>query len=57
MQDPNYYLDQLKDEGFFEEPEVVPCPQCDGDGEELGTLGNVAHYRCRHCGWTFNQRF
>lgn len=57
MQDPNYYLDQLEDEGFFEQPEVVPCPQCDGDGEELGTLGNVAHYRCRHCGWTFSQRF
>lgn len=29
------------------------CPQCDGPPIELGSLGNVAHYRCRNCGWMY----
>jgi transposase-like protein len=30
------------------------CPVCDGEGIELGTLGNLTHYRCRDCGMTFS---
>jgi hypothetical protein len=26
------------------------CPACGGDAELLGTLGALAHYRCRGCG-------
>ena len=32
-----------------------PCPMCDGLGLPMGRLGNVTHYRCRHCGWTFDE--
>lgn len=29
-----------------------PCPCCDGESQLfLGTLGTVAHLRCRGCGW------
>lgn len=33
------------------------CPQCGGLGCYLGTLGRLTHYRCRACGWTFDQGF
>ena len=26
------------------------CDQCQGDMFILGVLGNMAHFRCRHCG-------
>jgi hypothetical protein len=26
------------------------CPQCDGYPTYMGTLGTLAHWRCRHCG-------
>ena len=26
------------------------CEQCQGDLVILGVLGNLAHFRCRHCG-------
>lgn len=38
------------------DPEFVACPMCDGDGVELGRLGNLMHYRCRACGMDFNRR-
>jgi tRNA(Ile2) C34 agmatinyltransferase TiaS len=31
------------------------CPQCDGDGTFLGTLGNNDQFRCRHCGWDYSR--
>lgn len=36
---------------------IVPeaCPVCANDNAEyLGTLGNVLHFRCGCCGWTFS---
>ena len=30
------------------------CPVCDGEGEVLGQLGNLIHYRCRACGMDFS---
>jgi hypothetical protein len=30
------------------------CPQCGGPGVPLGTLGKLAHFRCRNCGWDFS---
>lgn len=30
------------------------CPACEGSGEEVGTLGRRAHYRCRQCGMEFS---
>ena len=39
-----------------EDEEKVECPACSGDGEKLGGLGNLNHYRCRDCGTTFNRR-
>ena len=27
------------------------CPQCNGNSEVLGQLGNLVHLRCRNCGW------
>ncbi len=29
------------------------CPFCNGQGEPLGTLGDLEHYRCRNCGAQF----
>ena len=35
-----------------DEPDTwLPCAMCGGQMEILGTLGNTAHGRCRHCGW------
>lgn len=31
------------------------CPICGGDLIVLSELGNVTHYRCRHCGADFSQ--
>jgi len=36
--------------------DTLMCPQCDGASTPLGQLGNLTHYRCRQCGWTFDQR-
>jgi tRNA(Ile2) C34 agmatinyltransferase TiaS len=30
------------------------CPMCGGQGEDLGTLGNVTYMRCRQCGADFS---
>lgn len=30
------------------------CPQCDGPGQYLGSLGTQDHFRCRNCGWTYH---
>jgi len=38
-----------------DEPEFVMCPVCASPSYELGKLGSVTHYRCRNCGWTFNE--
>ena len=31
------------------------CPLCNGYSIELGTLGNLTHYRCQDCGITFSE--
>lgn len=31
------------------------CPNCEGEGQTIGALGNRLHYRCRHCGLTFSE--
>jgi transposase-like protein len=31
------------------------CPICKGEMEYLGTLGCLAHYRCRDCGIMTNE--
>jgi len=31
------------------------CPMCSGEGQPLGQLGNLMHYRCRNCGMQFSQ--
>lgn len=36
---------------------VVPeaCPACANDNAEyIGQLGNLLHFRCGCCGWTFS---
>lgn len=34
---------------------ILACPVCDAEQPLwLGTLGNIAHLRCRQCGCTFN---
>lgn len=30
---------------------VIECSYCGGDAYEMGSLGHVTHYRCRHCGF------
>lgn len=30
------------------------CPMCRGSADELGQLGQRTWYRCRNCGWQFN---
>lgn len=34
---------------------AASCPVCGGDGQLLGQLGNLTHFRCRACGMDFNQ--
>jgi hypothetical protein len=41
--------DQMDD---HEEP--VPCPICDGEAGEMGSLGRRKHYQCRACGAQFS---
>jgi transposase-like protein len=38
----------------YEVEEIIsPCPICGGFGVYVGTLGNLAHFRCRSCGIPF----
>lgn len=30
--------------------DIIECEYCGGEAYHMGTLGNMAHYRCRHCG-------
>jgi len=42
-------------EDMIEESESLElCPVCNAIGTELGTLGNLRHYRCRNCGVTYS---
>ena len=34
----------------------MTCPACGGEGVLLGSLGNLAHYRCRNCGAQFSEK-
>lgn len=43
------------DFNIFDDDGAHQCPACDGDGQELGTLGNLKHFRCRQCGMDFNK--
>lgn len=45
-----HYRDEPPQNYDVEVEEPVSCPQCGGDGGELGTLGNLTHYSCRQCG-------
>lgn len=29
---------------------MIECQGCGGEAQEMGSLGNAAHYRCRDCG-------
>ena len=40
-------------ECWADEPDTPTCPECDGDGVPLGSLGKVAWSRCRQCGLTY----
>ena len=37
-------------------PELARCPLCDGEGADLGRMGNLRWLRCRRCGMDFNLR-
>lgn len=41
------------------EDAMIECPACTALNIEkealLGVLGNLAHYRCRHCGIDFSE--
>jgi len=42
-------------EDMIEESESLElCPVCNAEGETLGQLGNVQHYRCRNCGMRYH---
>ena len=30
------------------------CPMCEGPAGLLGRLGNLDHFQCRDCGWTWS---
>jgi transposase-like protein len=32
----------------------MKCPQCGESNEPMGALGRLKHYRCRACGWVYN---
>jgi len=32
------------------------CQQCGGHAVLLGAMGNLAHFRCRNCGWVFAEQ-
>jgi hypothetical protein len=38
-----------------EQPQLVTCPACSGDGLLLGRMGEVVWYRCRACGIDFRR--
>jgi len=46
--------DELPFGGEYDPDENPTCPQCGGPGVPLGTLGKLAHFRCRNCGWDFS---
>ncbi len=35
--------------------DVMTCPECCGPARLMGTLGDLDHYRCEGCGWTFSE--
>lgn len=37
--------------------DFASCPQCAGTPMLLGVMGTRAHYRCRMCGWDWNETF
>jgi NAD-dependent SIR2 family protein deacetylase len=34
---------------------MINCPECGGELQVLGVLGNLQHLRCRHCGLQFSR--
>lgn len=32
----------------------MECPVCGGDGQSMGTMGWMEHYRCQDCGAVFS---
>lgn len=32
---------------------TTPCPMCHGPSHSMGHLGNLEHFRCQWCSWTF----
>jgi predicted RNA-binding Zn-ribbon protein involved in translation (DUF1610 family) len=38
---------------------TIACPMCGNNQDKatatLGQLGNMIHYRCRHCGWDWHE--
>lgn len=52
VNDPKLPWPMMDDEDDFSDA----CPMCGGDddGNVLGTLGRLTHYRCRACGWMWS---
>lgn len=51
------YLDYPDPEDPAPLPEYTVCPNCGTENDTsalMGQLGNVNHYRCRHCGWNYH---
>lgn len=44
----------LSDDEFVSE--APSCPMCGGEGNFLGQLGHLEHFRCRQCGMDFNRK-
>lgn len=42
--------DEELEEDDFDPDEPPPCPACSGPLTVLGVLGQIKHFRCRHCG-------
>lgn len=44
----------------YDIPDTVVCPMCEdeqlAEAVLLGTLGNLNHYRCRCCGWDWQEQ-
>lgn len=32
------------------------CPMCAAEGNVLGQLGRLVHYRCSYCGWQWSSQ-
>jgi hypothetical protein len=45
-----YPWDDDRTEEMDSDAAADSCAYCDGPLVQLGTLGNRAHFRCRHCG-------